>query len=113
MIPGARSGFVCDSTTDLVALSADDGASWRKVKAPTAGRTPGCLGGKDVDRWVDPVAFDRAGQLYALWTDSRQEPGRGWRISRHRFLRDGSIAVVTPIQNPAKQRLGFTWRRVR
>jgi len=198
MIPGARSGFVCDSTTDLVALSADDGASWRTVKAPTAGRTPGCLGGKDVNRWVDPVAFDRAGQLYALWTDSSGvalgrlnrdsnawttwrvmnraagEPfeffpylaarGNGelaatwmveapdtlhWqaasilaprdgnalraRISRPitleafrgkkpdaggeylatAFLRDGSIAVVTPIQNPAKQRLGFTWRRFR
>jgi hypothetical protein len=198
IIPGARSGFVCDSTTDLVALSTDDGASWRKVKAPAAGRPMGCLGGKDIERWVDPLAFDRAGDLYTLWTDSSGVAlGRinrdgntwtTWRVMSHAagepfaffpylaargngelaatwvikatdtlhwraasivvprdggalsarvstpfvleafrgknpdaggeylataFLRDGSIAVVTPIQNGAKQRLGFAWRRFR
>ena len=42
-----------------------------------------------------------------------KNPDAGGEYLATAFLRDGSIAVVTPIQNPAKQRLGFTWRRFR
>lgn len=196
--PGARSGFVCDSTTELVALSSDDGATWRKVTAPGTGRTPGCFSDREIPRWVDPLAFDRTGTLYALWTDSSGvvlgRAGRDlsrwttWRLERRTtsepiafypylaargngelaatwmlmtpdtlhwraanivvrgdgsapdvrlsapvaleafragrastggeylataFLRDGSIGVVTPLQNPANRRGGFVWRRFR
>ena len=201
IIPGARSGFVCDTTTDLVALSTDDGATWRKIKAPgVKARTPGCFDDKEIPRWVDPLAFDRRGNLYTLWTDSTGVAlGRAsgdlsgwstWRLTKRSagepvaffpyvaarndgdlaatwmvmtsdtlhwraakivdradngaspavrlsmafpleafrgngkadsggeylataFLRDGSIAVVTPLQNIAKHRMGFVWRRFR
>jgi hypothetical protein len=71
IIPGARSGFVCDEGTDVIALSTDDGATWRKFPAAGSARPSGCLGHpRETRRWVDPVAFDRSGALYSLWTDS-------------------------------------------
>jgi hypothetical protein len=197
IIPGARSGFVCDEGTDVIALSTDDGATWRTFPAAGSARSTGCLNRpRETPRWVDPVAFDRTGALYALWTDStgvwlsrsRDQMGAWttWRVfSRDSggaiplfpyltsgatgelaatwvlatqdtlhwqaadivlrgddnnptvrvtdpqaleswrdneldaggeylataFLNDGSIAVVTPIQNGARKRLGFAWRR--
>jgi len=196
--PGAASGNKCDEGTDLVAVSADAGASWRKHQAPGAPRPGGCEGHPgEIPRWVDPLAWDAAGALYSLWTDSAgvwlgRSADRGatwmpWRVvvrsgggpvayfpylvARGRgelaatwlagtgddlrwraawldvadgspprvrvsapmpleswrgdppradpggeylaagVLRDGSLAVVTPIQHEAARRLGFTWWR--
>jgi hypothetical protein len=181
----------------VIALSTDDGATWRKLPAPGSARPSGCLDHpRETPRWVDPVAFDRRGALYSLWTDSTGvwlSRARGdmnawvtwrvlsrsggaplpffpylasratgelaatwvldtpdtlhWRVAdvavrgddgdpvvrvattlpleswrgngpdaggeylATAFLNDGSIAVVTPIQNDANKRLGFEWRR--
>jgi hypothetical protein len=197
IIPGARSGFVCDEGTDLIALSTDDGATWRKFPAAGNARPSGCLGrAQETPRWVDPLAFDRTGALFSLWTDSAgvwlsraqgdMKTWTTWRVSSRdsgaatpffpylasratgelaatwvldtkdtmhwqaahvvlhgddgsrtvdvanplileswrdnrpeaggeylavAFLVDGSIAVVSPIQNAASKRLGFAWRR--
>lgn len=71
IIPGARSGLVCDEGTDLIALSTDDGATWHKFPAAGGARPAGCFNHpRETPRWVDPVAFDRSGALYSLWTDS-------------------------------------------
>lgn len=196
--PGAASGNKCDEGTDLVAVSTDAGATWRKFAAAgVATRTAGCLDrNMGITRWVDPLAFDATGALYSLWTDSsgvalsRAVPGADtwttWRgglahypgepyalfpflSSRNdsvlvgtwilqtgstlnarvayfftragaaptvswtalppiesardgkpdpageyfavKLLRDGSIGMVTPIQNAAANRLGFAWWR--
>lgn len=56
---------------DGVAVSRDDGATWRFQKLPgnrswadTAGQ-----GGDGVPRAFDPIVFDARGDLYALWTE--------------------------------------------
>ena len=197
--PGAASANVCDTGTELVAVSADGGATWTRHAAPGLPRADGCeQHPNDVPRWVDPIAWDAAGALYALWTDTigvhvarsadrgatwavrpvaprarggataffpyLAARGRGalaatWLASRGdtlrwhaaaiafdgdtprvrvsdalpleswrgtppsadaageylavRWLRDGSFAVVTPVQHAAAGRLGFTWWRFR
>ena len=190
--PGAASSNKCDEGTDLVAISADAGATWRKHAAPGSPRASGC--GDDaraIPRWVDPIAWDAAGALHALWTTPAgvwvgrsQDQGATWtnariaddadayfpylvaraegelaatwftgvdstlrwRVARVNvrgttsantsapmpiesmrgdpsrrdpggeylataLLRDGTIAVVTPIQHESAHRLGFTWWR--
>jgi len=197
IIPGARAGSVCDEGTDVLALSTDDGATWRTFPAAGGARPSGCLNHpRETPRWVDPVAFDRAGALYSLWTDSSgvwisrlggdtntwttwrvssraagaplpffpylassatgelaatwlldtpdtlhweaahlmvpgkkgnpkvrvaiplaleswrgNDPDAGGEYLAAMFLNDGSLAVVVPIQNEAKKRTGFGWRR--
>ena len=95
IIPGARAGLVCDEGTDLIAISTDDGANWRKFPAAGAARPSGCLNRPlETHRWVDPLVFDRGGALYSLWTDStgvwlsRTSVAKGewttWLISQRR-----------------------------
>jgi len=198
IIPGARGGAACNEGTDVVALSTNDGATWRKFPAAGSARPSGCRAG-ETPRWVDPIAFDRTGALYSLWTDSagvwlsrtkgNTDTWQTWQLSSRAattptpyfpylssdgtaangelaatwilhaqdtlhwqvaqigvpqgdgvpavtvakplaleswrggqpeaggeylataLLRDGSVAVVAPIQNEDKGRLGFAWRR--
>jgi hypothetical protein len=195
--PGATSGIQCHPEVDVVAVSADRGATWRAHPAPGTPRPAGCFGPRNgaIPRWVDPLAWDASGALTALWTDSSgvwvarsrdaaatwrswrivpRAPGepvghfpylaaradgalaatwvldtgdplrwraarllpRGdsawdvrvatamplesWRTDPPRpdeggeylatgFLRDGRMAVVTPVQHQRAARLGFTW----
>lgn len=205
--PLSASGNQFDEGVDLIAVSTDGGTSWTRTAAPGERDWVADLGSPTATpRWVEPLAWDAAGDLYYLWTHvtgtvhlaRSQDRGRSWttwrvaengtrtffpylvargrgelaatwftasdadmnnlrwqlaRISvghvgaqptliasevqtlesirrRHgkgetlyndpageylpvSFLRDGSIAVVTPIQNTPERRTGFTWWRFR
>jgi hypothetical protein len=72
--PLSKSGFVFNPEVDLVAVSEDNGATWRKTPAPShikwvtyeeLQKDP-----NGIDRWVEPLAWDDAGNLYHLWTDT-------------------------------------------
>lgn len=90
--PGAASGNQCHPGTELVMVSVDAGTSWQARAAPGVPRAAGCPGADEgeIPRWVDPLAWDAAGDLYALWTDSsgvwlgrsrdRASTWRSWRI---------------------------------
>jgi hypothetical protein len=92
--PYSRSGFVFTPTADLVAVSEDNGATWRQSPAPShlkwlsyedLDKNP-----TSIDRWVEPLAWDESGNLYHLWTDTsgvhlarsadRGGTWRSWRI---------------------------------
>jgi hypothetical protein len=68
--PGSASGNRCDKDVDLVVVSVDEGASWHPYAAPGSPRPSGCVAdpSSPIQRWVDPLAWDSAGALYALWT---------------------------------------------
>ncbi|MBS0393840.1 MAG: exo-alpha-sialidase [Proteobacteria bacterium] len=68
VVPLSASGRMYSEHADLVAVSTDGGATWRdravpgrRTWAPVEGTTP---------RWVEPVAWDAAGDLYLLWTEA-------------------------------------------
>jgi hypothetical protein len=199
--PHSASGFTDHPGTELVAVSIDGGKTWQKHRAPGERTwTPMLqLKGGGLPRWVEPIAWDAAGNLYSLWTDPTGvhlarsgDRGERWqqsllvetkegtaffpylaargagelaatwfsaklpgnanlrayvaRISSAEngppqvrvsspltfeavnasgvpqtggeylpvaFLRDGSLAIVTPIQNLNAKRLGFSWWLVR
>jgi hypothetical protein len=69
--PGSASGNRLDPDVDLVGVSTDGGMHWQKHAAPgrrdwppSSDTTPA------VPRWVEPLAWDGAGRLYSLWTDT-------------------------------------------
>ncbi len=208
-VPISASGNRFDPTSDGIAISTDGGRSWRHHPPPNtepwfplidSTTTPPRAGMPDQPRWVEPLAWDSAGGLYAFWGadsavslarsldqgatwttwrlakagamtyypyliargrgelaaswvsgkadslranfarimvadsgaptmvaaepfafESFQLPGFGFPSVRDAageylpvvFLADGSIGIVTPIQNAAARRLGFGWRRYR
>ncbi len=73
IVPLSASGNKFDPGVDLIAISTDGGTTWQKRPPPgerdwapverwgTRGVTP---------RWVEPLAWDEEGRLYALWTDT-------------------------------------------
>jgi hypothetical protein len=68
--PASASGNKFDAGVDLIALSTDGGTSWRTAPAPGL-RDWAPLGAKEkIPRWVEPIAWDGAGKLYSLWTDT-------------------------------------------
>lgn len=84
VIPGNASGNECHDDVDRLAVSTDRGATWRMRPAPDGPRANGCsFDARDRPRWVDPIAWDASGALYALWADDT-------RISLARSLDAGA-----------------------
>jgi hypothetical protein len=201
--PFSASGNKMDPGTDGIAVSSDGGATWELRELPGTRSWTQSFDPQDgVLRWVEPIAWDATGALYALWSEGRVlwlgrslDDGASWRrwpvvqdsatvyfpyllargtgelaatwfsgvgdslrahlalievgagsdaaprVTRAApfsfpafrraeedstfrrdtsgeyipivFLRDGRLAVVTTIQDPANDRLGFTFRPYR
>lgn len=194
--PLSASGNKYDQGVDMIAVSTDGGATWRKHPAPGERDWSPDFMSDATPRWVEPLAWDAAGRLYSLWTDKNgvrlahsDDRGATWTIrtvantaapaffpyltARGRgelaatwftastnemkdlqwfaaridggrvavsapqslesrrprepngplfndpageylavaFLRDGTVGIVTPIQNIPEGRGGFTWWR--
>lgn len=91
-----------DSTADFVAVSTDGGKTWSKRAPPEHEPWPTVaemMSSHAIPRWVEPLAWDAAGNLYDLWTDSAgvwlaRSADRGatwarWRVAEpqpHRVL---------------------------
>jgi BNR repeat-like domain len=62
-----------DSGADFVAVSTDGGKTWSQHAPPAHESWPteaATFSGGAIPRWVEPLAWDAAGNLYNLWTDS-------------------------------------------
>ena len=93
--PYSRSGFVFDPDADFIAVSEDNGSTWRKSASPShltwVSFEELDKDSSSIDRWVEPLAWDEAGNLYHFWTDKsgvhlarsvdRGVTWRAWRIA--------------------------------
>jgi hypothetical protein len=68
--PMSASGNKFDRGVELVAVSTDAGRTWMKHPAPGEREWLPFDPAKPLTRWVEPLAWDAAGNLYSLWTDS-------------------------------------------
>ncbi len=62
-----------DAGADSVAVSTNGGRTWSTHAPPEQEPWPtvaAMMSGRAIPRWVEPLAWDAAGNLYDLWTDS-------------------------------------------
>src|SRR6266536_262122 len=70
IVPLSASGNKFDPGVDLIAVSTDGGTTWQKRPAPGQRDWSQEDTGRVTPRWVEPLAWDGDGRLYALWTDT-------------------------------------------
>jgi len=78
-----------------------DPLSWRAARLTARGDGAGTPDAWDV-RLTSVTPLES-------WRAEPREADEGGEYLPVRFLRDGSVAVVTPIQHHAAERLGFPW----
>ncbi len=98
IVPMSASGNKINRETDLVAVSLDGGATWRKHQPPGTRAWGFPLGNAaDLPRWVEPIAFDGRGVLYYLWSE-----GTDLRLGRS--TDQGATWVTTVVATGATRR---------
>jgi hypothetical protein len=113
--PGAASGNKCDEGVDLIAVSTNAGATWRTDPAPGGPRPSGCGHHlPEIPRWVDPIAWDAAGALYSLWTDSAgvwlgRSTDHGTTWASWRIAEADAVAYYPYLVARARGELAATW----
>lgn len=117
--PSSASGNKFDEGVDLIAVSTNGGASWEKRPAPgkrewdrewgTPKANPNLT-----ERWVEPLAWDRAGNLYSLWTDRTgvwlawsRDRGASWKHWRVQTTSDNAHFQYLVARGPGE--LAATW----
>ena len=114
--PKSASGHRYDQGTDLIAVSTDDGATWRKHPAPGQREKDFPQGGQPgiIPRWVEPLAWDAQGRIYSLWTDRTGvwlarsiDRARTWK--QWRLVESSDVAHYPYLIAHGKGELAATW----
>lgn len=112
--PASASGSKLEPGVDLVAISTDNGASWRPVPAPGRVQWTGETAKAVIPRWVEPLAWDGEGRLYSLWTDTTgvwlgRSSDRGGTWTRWRIVEDRGPAYFPYLVARGDGDLAATW----
>jgi hypothetical protein len=116
--PFSKSGFVFNRDVDLIAISEDEGSTWRKSPPPShlkwvnwdeVDKDP-----NSIERWVEPLAWDESGNLYHLWTDTSgvylaRSTDRGGTWRTRRIARIGSRPHYPYLTAGRNGDLAATW----
>ena len=113
--PHSASGNQFDEGVELIAVSTDDGQSWKKHTAPGEREWSPRFGDPGaVPRWVEPIAWDAEGSLYALWSERQDlklgrstDRGRSWSIWR--VAGDDQMVFYPYLVANAAGELAATW----
>lgn len=82
--PLSASAHKMDENIDLIRLSLDNGKTWEDVEIPGNRTWTQDLSG--IPRWVEPLAWDKEGKLYMLWSEGQtlhlgitDDNGKSWK----------------------------------
>lgn len=115
LAPLSASGFVHHPAADLITLSRDGGTTWTARPAPGVRSWTFPLVENDpMPRWVEPLAWDRAGALYSLWTDPgglslARSSDRGSTWTTWRLAEGGNVRYFPYLVARGKGELAATW----
>lgn len=101
---------------ELVAVSIDGGKTWTKHPAPGTRtfRFPYSETEDPMPRWVEPVAWDSAGHLYYLWTDTAalwlaRSTDRAASWTTWKLAEGGNLRYFPYLTAGGKGELAATW----
>lgn len=115
IVPPAASGNQCDTGADFVSVSTDAGLTWQMHTPPGGVRSAGCgFDSPTGPRWVDPLAWDATGTLFALWGSATgvwlgRSSDRGARWTSWRVSGDAALAYYPYLVSRGNGTLGATW----
>jgi hypothetical protein len=112
--PASASGFQFDEGVDLIAVSVDQGKTWRTRPAPGEREWVDLIDAP-VPRWVEPLAWGPDGALYSLWTNAKglwmarsRDQGETWKIWQ--LLASGEVLYYPYlVAGPRSNQLAAAW----
>jgi hypothetical protein len=113
--PVSASGNKQHPGVELIAVSTDGGATWKKHVPPgTRAWTFPFADNDPMPRWVEPIAWDAAGHLYYLWTDPSgvslaRSTGRGATWTTWKIAEGGALRYFPYLVARGKGELAATW----
>lgn len=112
--PASASYRTFDPDVNLIAVSTDGGESWRTSPAPNRAQWAPPRAPEVLPRWVEPLAWDGAGRLYSLWTDTMgvwlaRSNDRGGTWSTWRIVEDRGPAYYPYLVARGDGDLAATW----
>jgi hypothetical protein len=114
VVPYSASGNTTHAGVDLVALSSDGGATWRNVPAPGQREWEPIDDAKAFPRWVEPLAWDAQGTLYALWSNRQgvwlgRSSDHGTTWTTEQLVKGGALAYFPYLVARGRGELAATW----
>ena len=114
VIPLSAGGAKYAANADFVAVSTDGGATWRKRKVPGQRNWTPTEG--TIPRWVEPVAWDRDGNLWLLWTEGSgvwlagsSDQGASWKSQRLVKTSGDTLSYFPYLAAGREGQLAATW----
>ncbi len=114
VIPLSAGGAKFAANADFVAVSDDGGANWRTRKVPGQRNWTPAEG--TIPRWVEPVAWDRNGNLWLLWTEASgvwlagsSDQGASWKSQRLVKTSGDTLSYFPYLAAGREGQLAATW----